>query len=365
MMQKRVVILIDFDYFFAQCEELRNPALKGKPVVVGVYSGRTEDSGAVSTANYFAREFGVKSGISLYLAKKKLELKDAVFLPIDFEFYEHISEKIMRILEGYADVFEQVGIDEAFLDVTEKVDGSFEGASNLARKIKEEVKNDVGITFSVGIGPNKLVAKIAADSQKPNGLTVVRPEEVEHFLSSLPVNRLVGVGRKIASKMTELGIKSIGDLANYSVQKLVHIFGKKLGVYFHNTANGADNEPVKEKAEAVSISRIATLKDNTRDLLMVLEKTNQLIKDVHEELVHKELGFKQIGIIAIMMDLRVRSRSKTLETQTDDIEVLRRTVRELFEKFLTESNMEIRRIGVKISQLSKKKPDQKQLTSFF
>jgi DNA polymerase IV (DinB-like DNA polymerase) len=365
MMQERVVILVDFDYFFAQCEELRNPALKGKPVVVGVYSGRTEDSGAVSTANYVAREFGVKSGISLYLAKKKLELTEAVFLPVDFEFYEHISDKIMGILEGYADVFEQVGIDEAFLDVTEKTAGSFEAAGNLVMKMRKDVKEEVGITFSVGLGPNKLVAKIAADSQKPNGLTVVRPQEVEQFLSPLPVDRLVGVGRKIAAKMAELGIKSVGDLANYSVQKLVQVFGKKLGVYLHNAANGADGEPVKEKAEAVSISRIATLKENTRDLLMVLKKTDQLIKDVHEELVHRELGFKQVGVIAIMMDLRVRSRSKTLETHTDDIEVLKRTVRELFEKFLAESDMKIRRIGVKISQFSKKRPDQKKLTSFF
>lgn len=365
MKQERVVVLVDFDYFFAQCEELRNPALKGKPVVVGVYSGRTEDSGAVSTANYVAREFGVKSGISLYLAKKKLELTDAVFLPVDSEFYERISDEIMKILEGYADVFEQVGIDEAFLDVTEKSDGSFEGVQNLVRKMKEDVKNEVGITFSAGVGPNKLVAKIAADSQKPNGLTVVRSAEVEQFLSPLPVDRLVGVGRKIASKMAELGIKSVGDLANYSVQKLVHVFGKKLGVYFHNAANGADDEPVKEKAEAVSISRIATLKENTRDLWMVLEKADQLIEDVHEELVHRQLGFKQVGIIAIMMDLRVRSRSKTLETRTDDIEVLKRTVRELFEKLLAESDMEIRRVGVKVSQFSKKKPDQKQLTSFF
>jgi DNA polymerase IV (DinB-like DNA polymerase) len=363
--QQRVVILVDFDYFFAQCEEVRNPALKEKPVVVGVYSGRTEDSGAVSTANYVARKFGVKSGISLYLAKKKLEFADAVFLPVDFEFYEHISDRIMSILEGYADVFEQVGIDEAFLDVTEKTDGSFEVAHHLAKKMKEEVENEVGIAFSVGLGPNKLVAKIAADSQKPNGLTVVRAEEVKQFLSPLPVDRLVGVGRKIASKMAELGIKSIGDLADYSVQKLVHMFGKKLGVYFHNAANGTDDEPVREKTEAMSISRIATLKENTCDLLMVLERANQLIMDVHKELVHRELDFKQVGIIAIMEDLRVRSRSKTLETHTDNIEVLKRTVRELFEKFLGESDMEIRRIGVKISQFSKKKPDQRQLTSFF
>ncbi|MCW4030779.1 MAG: DNA polymerase IV, partial [Candidatus Bathyarchaeota archaeon] len=152
----RVIMLADFDYFFAQCEELRNPALKDKPVVVGVYSGRTVDSGAVSTSNYVARRFGVKSGISLYLAKRRLKGTEAVFLPVDGEFYEKISEKIMRLLRGYSDSFEQMGIDEAYLDVTKKVHGSFEDASNLAQKMKKRVKRRVGITFSIGIGPNKL-----------------------------------------------------------------------------------------------------------------------------------------------------------------------------------------------------------------
>ena len=361
----RVIMLVDLDYFFAQCEELRNPALKDKPVVVGVYSGRTEDSGAVSTANYIARKFGVKSGIPLYLAKKRLEGTEAVFLPVDDEFYEQISDKIMHALRGYADIFEQVGIDEAYLDVTQKLHGSFEAAKALAQKIKDNVKNQLDITFSVGVGPNKLVAKIAADSQKPDGLTIVKPEEVERFLSPLPVDRLIGVGRKTSAKMGELGIKTIGDLARYDVQRLVDIFGKNLGVYFHNAANGVDNEPVQEAGEAESISRISTLKENTRDLTLILEKTSKLIEDIHKEVVQRDISFKQIGIIAIMTDLSVRSRSQTLETATSDIAVLRRTVRELFEKFLSKSELEIRRVGVKISHFAKEEAEQKQLTSFF
>src|SRR3972149_5199118 len=193
-MQNRVVMLVDLDYFFAQCEELRNPALKDKPVVVGVYSGRTADSGAVSTANYIARKFGVKSGIPLFLAKKRLAGAEAVFLPVDHLFYEQISDRVMQALRGYADGFEQVGIDEAYLDVTQKIQGSFEAATDLAQKMKNDVQNHVGITFSVGVGPNKLVAKIASENQKPDGLTVVKPEEVKRFLSPLPVDRLIGVG---------------------------------------------------------------------------------------------------------------------------------------------------------------------------
>ncbi len=364
-MQTRVIMLVDLDYFFAQCEELRNPALKDKPVVVGVYSGRTEDSGAVSTANYVARKYGVKSGDPLYLAKKRLEGTEAVFLPVDDEFYEQISDKIMHALRGYADAFEQVGIDEAYLDVTQKVQGSFEAAKALAQKIKDDVKNQLNITFSVGVGPNKLIAKIASDSQKPDGLTIVKPEKVESFLSPLPVDRLIGVGRKTSVKMGELGIKTIGDLARYDVQRLVEIFGKNLGVYFHNAANGVDNEAVQEAGEAESVSRISTLKENTRELALILENTGQLIEDIHKEVVQRDISFKQIGIIAIMTDLSVRSRSQTLETPTSDIEVLRKTVRELFEKFLGKSELEIRRVGVKISHFVKEETKQKQLASFF
>ena len=364
-MENRVVMLVDFDYFFAQCEELRNPALKDKPVVVGVYSGRTEDSGAVSTANYVARKFGVKSGLPLYLAKKRLKGTEAVFLPVDYEFYEQISEKIMQVLRSYVDSFEQTSIDEAYLDVTQKVRGGFEAAGDLAQKIKNDVKCQVGIVFSVGVGPNKLVAKIAADSQKPNGLTVVKPEEVQHFLSPLPVNRLLGVGRKTTAKLNELGIETVGALARYDVQKLMDIFGKKLGAYFHNAAKGVDNQPVEETDEPVSISRISTLKENTRDLMVVLKKTDQLIEDIHEDVVQRNITFKQVAVIAIMTDLSIRSRSKMLESATSDAEGLRRAVRELFEKFLGESKLEIRRVGVKISNFAKEEVEQKRLTSFF
>jgi DNA polymerase IV (DinB-like DNA polymerase) len=364
-MQVRVVMLVDLDYFFAQCEELRNPALKDKPVVIGMYSGRTEDSGAVSTANYVARKYGVKSGVPLFLAKKRLEGAEAVFLPVDYEFYEQVSDKIMLALRDYADVFEQVGIDEAYLDVTRKVQGSFEVARVLAQKMKDDVKKQHGLVFSVGVGPNKLVAKIACDSQKPDGLTVVKPDEVVFFLSSLPVDRLIGVGRKTAARMEALGIRTIGDLARYDVQRLVEAFGKTIGVYFHNAANGVDNEPVQEAGEAESISRIATLKENTRDLTFILEKTSQLIEDVWKELAERKLSLKQVGIIAIMTDLSVHSRSQTLEKPVSDVDVFRETVRELFEKFLGESELEIRRVGVKISRFAKEETKQKQLSSFF
>ena len=364
-MQNRVVMLADFDYFFAQCEELRNPTLKDKPVVVGVYSGRTEESGAVSTSNYIARKYTVKSGMPLFLAKRKLEGTDAVFLPVDHEYYDQISDKIMQIFRSYASSLEQVSVDEAYLDVTEQVEGSFEKAKEYAQKIKADVKNQVGISFTIGVGPNKLIAKIACDSQKPDGLTIVKPHEAQDFLAPLAVDRLLGVGKKTYTKMEQMGIKTIGDLAKFDAQRLIEVFGKVTGIYFHNAANAIDNEPVQEQGEAESISRIGTLKQDTRDLEFILQKTDELTEAVYREVAEKNLSFKLVAIYVVMTDLSCKSRSITLEQPAKDKETIRRNVRVLFEKFLGESTIEVRRVGVKVSGFSKEEPRQKQLSSFF
>ncbi len=357
-------MLVDFDYFFAQCEELRNPVLKGRPVVVGMYSGRTEESGAVSASNYIARKYGVKSGIPLFLAKKRLEGTEAAFLPVDYDYYQQISDRIMAALRGYADTLEKVGIDEAYLDVTLKTHGDYERAKMLVQQMKEEVKQLVGVTFSVGIAPNKLVAKIASNMHKPDGLTVVRPEEVEKFLLPLTVDSLLGVGKKTTQKMEALGIKTVSDLATYDIQKLVSVFGKTSGVYFHNAANGIDNQPVQEASEAESIGRMGTLKENTRDLEIVMQRIEHQIDEIYQELTQKNLSYRQVGIIAIMTDLSAKSRSKMLEKTAKDKETIRKSARELFEKYLKETNSEIRRVGVRVATLNKEEQKQKELTGF-
>ena len=363
-LQPRVIILVDFDYFFAQIEERKNPYIKDKPVVVCVYSGRSQDSGAVSTANYIARKYGVKSGMPIALAKSKLESVDAAFLPVDYEFYEEVSEKTMTILRGYADRFEQVGIDEAYLDVSQRVGGSFEQAAELAQRTKNDIQTRCELTCSIGIGPNKLVAKIAADAQKPDGLTVVKPDQVESFLVPLPVDRLIGVGVKAKEKMEAMGIRTIGDLAKYDARRLIEIFGRKLGTYFHNASVGIDDEPVQERGEAESISRIATLKEDTRDLNAILDRTDRLCEEVHEDVRQKGVSFKSIGIIAVLTDMSVRSRSKTYENPANELETLRRTAGELFEKLLNESELKLRRVGIKVSNFAKEQKTQKQITSF-
>ena len=364
-MQARIVMLIDLDYFYAQCEERRNPSLKSKPVVVCVYSGRTEDSGAVSTANYVARKYGVKSGIPISLAKQKLKDIDAVFLPVDKEFYREVSDKIMEILRSHADRFEQVGIDEAYLNVTQRTKGNYQEAKELAATIKNDVLTQQQLTCSIGVGPNKLVAKIAADVQKPDGLTLVKPEEVQSFLSPLPVRRLVGVGKKTEKKLETLGVRTAGQLARFDVQKLIEVFGRKLGTYFHNASLGIDDEPVQERSEPESLSRISTLKENTRDLAVILDEAYKLCDEVHAKLMQRELIYRSVSIHIVASDLSVHSRSKTFENPTSDLKTFKKTVKELFEKFLNESDAEARRVGVKVSNLNKKEELQKQLTNFF
>ncbi len=357
-------MLVDLDYFFAQCEELRNPSIKNRPVVVCVYSGRTEDSGAVSTANYVARAYSVRSGIPIFAAKKKLEGTNAVFLPVDYALYEEVSGKVMEILKGYADRFQQVGIDEAYLEVTKRTNGSFEEGRKLAESVKNEILRQQKLTCSIGVGPNKLVAKIAADTNKPDGLTVVTPENITVFLAPLPVSRLIGVGTKTKERMQALGINTVFDLSRYDMQKLITIFGRTSATYLHNASLGIDEEDVEERGEATSISRIATLKQDSRELDFILEKTNELCKEIHAAVVTARMTFKTIGIVVITTAMGAHTRSETLQSPTDSLETMKGVVKELFERFFSEEESKARRVGVKVSSFVKGQENQMRLTSF-
>jgi len=351
----RVVMHVDLDYFFAQCEEVANPLLKERPVVVCVYSGRSEDSGAVSTANYIARKYGVRSGMPIAFAKRTLRDANAAFLPVNHDFYGMVSDRVMEILRSNADRFEQESIDEAFLDVSKRANGDFSSAEALARSIKGEIIDTERLSCSIGIGPNKVVAKIASDFQKPDGLTVIRPEGVRAFLDPLPAERLYGIGKKTAKKLQELGVFTIGDLAAYDQGILMQIFGDKAGSYFHRAANGIDEEPVQERGMAEQVSRIVTLKRDTRDISLISSELDRICSDIHERLVGGGLLYKSVGILAITNNLEVRSRTRTLEHPSDDSGTIDRIARELLSKFLEEDGAVIlRRFGVKVSGLTKK-----------
>ncbi len=345
---------IDFDYFYAQCEENRNPSIRGKPVVVCVYSGRTEESGAVSTSNYLARKYGVKAGIPIARAKKLLESVDAVFLPMDRPFYEQVSERIMETLRAYGDSFEKVGIDEAYVEISSRAGGNFEEADDVASDVKRQILTQEQITCSVGIAPNKLVAKIASDERKPDGLTTVRPENVRSFLAQLLASRIPGVGKKVEDKLDQLQVKTIAQLSALNPTVIVEAFGKSLGSYLYRAARGEDDEPVKERDQPTQLSRIATLKRNTREPSEILSPLSELANSVTTKLKEKGMTCRSVAIMAILNDLSIHSKSKTLEQPTSDGKIIRNAARELMKEFLESMPAAmVRRTGVRVSGLLK------------
>ncbi|MBI2598016.1 MAG: DNA polymerase IV, partial [Candidatus Diapherotrites archaeon] len=212
MAGKKTILHVDLDYFFAQAEEARNPAIKKRPVVVCVYSGRSTGSGAVGTANYLARQLGIKSGMPIAFAKKRAS-ENTVFLPVDMEYYRKVSGKVMETVKKFGDKFEQGGIDEAFIDVSKKTGRSIEKAKQIALRLKKEIFSRQKLTVSVGIGPNKLVAKIACAQNKPDGLTIVEEKKVKQFLEPLSVSEIIGVGYKTQQMLEQMGIRTIGELS--------------------------------------------------------------------------------------------------------------------------------------------------------
>ncbi|MCV0400401.1 MAG: DNA polymerase IV [Nitrosopumilus sp.] len=364
-METRVVFHIDFDYFYAQCEETRSPELKSKPVCVCVFSDRGGDSGAIATANYTARKYGVKSGIPITFAKKRLEERsDAVFLPVDFDFYSEISEKAMEIMKNNADIFEYVGRDEAYLDVTERVGGNFEKASHLAQQIKNTIREKIKLSCSIGISPNKLISKIASDYQKPDGLTVVSPEKVEAFLDPLKIRTIPGIGKKTEEKFLEMKLETIQDLKKIDIFTLNKYFGRKTGSYIYNSARGIDNEPVKKRDARIQYSKITTLKKDSKDYEFLLENILELCKEVHEVVRKNNQMFKSVGIHFVQSDLTSKSKSRMLRSPTSNIEELEKTADQLLKEALENQTITVRRLGVKVSELSEIQ-GQSDITSYF
>ena len=361
----RIIFHIDFDYFYAQCEEIRAPELKTKPVAVCVYSDRGGDSGAIATANYMARKFGVKSGMPIRFAKKRLEERpDTVFLPTDFDYYSDMSEKAMKIIERYADVFEYVGKDEAYLDVSEKTEGSFEKAGHLAQQIKNTIRKKVKLTCSIGISPNKLVSKIASDFKKPDGLTVVPPEKVEAFLDPLKIRDIPGIGKKTEEKFSEMKLETISDLKKLDVFSLNQQFGRKSGAYIYNSARGIYDEPVTPRSPNIQYSKIVTLKKDSKDFDFLSENLDKLSKEVHEIILTKNLMFKSVGIQFVQSDLSNKTKSRMLRNPTSSLDELMKTSKQLLKEALEDQTIDVRRLGVKVSELSEMK-GQSSIDSYF
>jgi len=351
-MEQRIVLHVDFDYFFAQCEELRNPQLKTKPVAVCVFSDRGGDSGAIATANYLARKYGVKSGMPIRFAKKRLEGTDAIFLSTDFDYYSEISQKAMDVMKEFADVFEYVGRDEAYLDVSKRTEGSFVNAAHLAQQLKNAIRTSVKLSCTVGVSSNKLVSKIASGFKKPDGLTIVPPDRIESFLDPLPIRSIPGIGKKTEERFGEMGFQTISELKKLDVFSLNSQFGRKVGSYIYNATRGIDEEPVAPRQEATQYSRITTLKEDSKEYDFLAKELEELCEDVHAAILKDSLIFKSVGIQFVQSDLSNKTKSKTLKNSTSSLDELKKTVLQLLRESLEDQIMLIRRVGVKVADLS-------------
>jgi DNA polymerase IV (DinB-like DNA polymerase) len=309
---------------------------------------------AESSCNYEARGYGVKAVIPIARAKKLLEKTEAVFLPMNHPYYEEVSDAIMETLEPFADAFEKAGIDEAYLDVTSRSRGEFPEAELIARDIKTKVYAQEQITCTIGVAPNKLLAKMASDYNKPNGLMVISTEEVASFLKNMEIIKIPGVGSKTGEKLRQLGVQTVQDLAAVGSSVLSETLGTALGNYLYNAARGEDDEPVQAREQPTQVSRIATLKTNTHEIYEILPVLSALAHSATEKLSQKSLTCKTVSMIAILSDLSIHTKSRTLDSATSDEKIISQTSEELISQFLsTTPDVMMRRVGVRLSGLSK------------
>ena len=361
----RVVFHIDFDYFYAQCEEIRKPELKTKPVAVCIFSDRGGDSGAIATANYTARKFDVKSGIPIKLAKQRLQEKpDAIFLPADFEFYSEISSNAMEIIKGFGDVFEYVGRDEAYLDVTNRTDADFERAGHIAQQLKNEIQQKLKMTCSVGVSSNKLISKIASDYKKPDGLTIIKPKEIMAFLKPLGIRVIPGIGGKTELLFRDSGCEKIEDVLRFDVFELNKKFGRKTGTYIYNAVRGISNNLVKPRPPTIQFSKIITLKENSKDLGFLSDNLKILCKDVNTISMEKQKMFRSIGIQFVNEDLSTKTKSRMLKNPINSGLELEKVSLQLLIDALENQELLIRRLGLRVSELTDAE-GQSDLTSYF
>ena len=292
------ILHVDINSFYSSCEEIKDPSLKGKPhaVIMTPQDNNSITKGAVTTCSYEAKKLGIKSAMPLY---KALELCPNLILhSVDKKFYEKISNEVMKILEGYADIFEQASIDEAYLDCTNKISNINITVEEYAQEIKKSIKEKCGgLLTSIGIAPTKSVAKIASDYQKPDGLTIVHFNALKDFLSRLDVETISGIGIKTQKILKEqMNIKTIGQLSNTDVQLLIERFGKKIGTWMWQVANGLDNERVLPRGNHVSLSNESTLEFVTEDKEIIKQSLYELIDELYERIKNNKYQFRTVGI---------------------------------------------------------------------
>jgi DNA polymerase-4 len=379
MTAERRIAHLDMDAFFASVELLRYPQLKGLPVVIGGGRRKVDEviseryaglplseipaaafpllkdyvgRGVITTATYPARQFGVGSAMGMMKAAKLCP--QAIVLPVDFEEVRRFSRLFKSTIAEIAPVVEDRGVDEVYIDFTEVPGGHREGGRALARLIQRAIFEKTGLTCSIGVAPNKLIAKMASEFNKPNGISVVYPEDVQTKIWPLPVRKINGIGPKAEVKLAKLHLHTIGDIAAQEREWLIDNFGKSYGAWMHDAAWGRDDRPVVTESEPVSMSRETTF---DRDLHAVRDRAElgaiftELCVKLAGDLQRKGYVGKTIGIKLRYDDFRIATRDQTIEDFTADGKTIRQVAGQCLKR--VDLGKRLRLLGVRVGKLAK------------
>ncbi|MFH0888240.1 MAG: DNA polymerase IV [Planctomycetota bacterium] len=343
----RYIIHIDMDAFFAAVEQRDHPELKGKPVIIGSDPKAGQGRGVVATCSYEARRYGIHSAMPISIAYGKCP--KGVFLPVDMEKYLVVSDQIVGILEDFTPEIEPVSVDEAFLDIS-RTHHLFGGPMETCRRIKARIKNELNLTASVGLAPTKMAAKIASESGKPDGMVEVRPERLQEFIRPLGIRKIWGLGEKTQIILNRIGINTIGQLADYSPEKLVRLLGAN-GYQIHQLAQGIDSGEVRARTEVKSISNEITFEKDTAERGVIDSTLMRLSEKVAGRLRHQRLKARTITLKIRLSGFETYTRALTLNEPTCFDDAVYQTIKKLATDFDYQGK-KIRLLGVKASNFS-------------
>jgi DNA polymerase IV (DinB-like DNA polymerase) len=357
----RIIAHVDMDAFYASVEASHNPALRDRPVVVGADPKEGRGRGVVEAASYAARRYGIRSAMPISRAWKLAEAARKKGEPVvafvhgNRKLYVEASERVMAILAPAGDLFEEASIDEAYLDLSSL--GTFEAALERARALKRALAEREGLTCSVGLGPNKLVAKIASDFEKPDGLTLVRLEDVQTFLDPMRIRVIPGIGPKTEAELHERGIRTVRDLRGLELGQLAEWFGR-WGEELHAKARGVSDSPVSNEWEPKSVGEQETFEVNTLDADFILERVRALAGEVFARVGRQGFrAFRTVTITVRFAHFRTLTRSHTTREEIASEDALYAGAVELLRPFLDEREnprgTKIRLIGVRAEKLAR------------
>lgn len=343
----RRILHVDMDAFFAAVELRRHPELTGKPIVIGGRGDPTQ-RGVVSTASYEARKYGVHSAMPLRTAYRLCP--EAVFLPVDYEEYSRVSATIKALLRDMTPILEDVGIDEAFADIS-AID---QHSEVIAQEIKDRVKRATGLTCSIGIAPNKLLAKIASDLQKPDGLTILQEGDIPTRIWPLPARKIPGIGPKTEAYLKRMGVATIGELAAVPLQTLVDWFGPAHGQYLYEVSRGIDESPLVTHWEPKSSGREVTFQQDIASRQVLVRTLITLTREVAETIKEEGYRGRSVTVKVRFSDFETHTREKTLKEATDSFQTIRDAVLDCLNRFGLKKR--VRLIGVRVGDLERTVP---------